>query len=173
MRGKLLGDKVLVADSEDLYEKSGFGELTEKGVELGLEEALYLVDRGKLTVHSNEKMLTFEKFLDEAQKFAFDIHVRFVVYKDLRDRGLVVRSGIKYGTHFRVYERGVKPKKGVRAPWEHAKYLVHALPEGWQFSIPELTRFVRLAHSVKKKLWIAIVDSEGDITYLQTTRIVP
>jgi tRNA-intron endonuclease len=173
MRGKLLGDKILVEDDPDIYEKSGFGELTEKGVELGLEEALYLVEKGKMTVWSGEKKLSFDEFFEEARKFAFDINVRFVVYTDLRNRGLVVRSGIKYGTHFRVYERGVKPKKGSRAPWEHAKYLVHAMPEGWQFSLPELTRFVRLAHSVKKKLWIAIVDSEGDITYLQTTRMVP
>lgn len=173
MRGKLVGDKVLVEEPGDLYDKSGYGEATEKGVELGLEEALYLVERGKLTIHSNEEKLTFDQFFEQARKFSFDINVRFVVYKDLRNRGLVVRSGIKYGTHFRVYERGVRPKKGARAPWEHAKYLVHALPEGWQFSLPELTRFVRLAHSVKKKLWIAIVDSEGDITYLQTTRMVP
>lgn len=172
MRGTLLGDKILVEGEQDIYD-SGYGELTEKGVELGLEEALYLVEKGKLAVHSAGGLMTFEQLFEEAMKFAFDIHVRFVVYKDLRDRGLVVRSGIKYGTHFRVYERGVRPKKGARAPWEHAKYLVHAIPEGAQFSIPELTRFVRLAHSVKKKLWMAIVDSEGDITYLQTIRMVP
>lgn len=172
MRGNLLGDKILVEGEQDIYD-SGYGEPTEAGVELGLEEALYLQEKGKLAVHAGEKLLQFKELLEEAKKFAYDIYVRYTVYKDLRDRGLVVRSGIKYGTHFRVYERGVKPKKGARAPWEHAKYLVHAMPEGAQFSIPELTRFVRLAHSVKKKLWMAIVDSEGDITYLQTIRMVP
>jgi len=164
---------VLIEEDQSLYDKGGYGEPVEGGLELGLEEALYLVDRAKITIYDSGKKLTFKSFMQKAKKLYFDIYVRFTVYKDLRDRGLVVRSGIKYGTHFRVYERGVRPKKGARAPWEHAKYLVHALPEGWQFSLPELTRFVRLAHSVKKKLWIAIVDSEGDITYLQTTRMVP
>ncbi len=85
----------------------------------------------------------------------------------------MVRSGLKYGTHFRVYERGVRPKKGVRAPWEHAKYLVHAISEGQTYAVPELARFVRLAHSVKKKLWLAIVDGEGDVTYYQIIRVTP
>ena len=174
MRGRLLGDKVLCEDDQgELYDKGGFGEPTEKGVELGLEEALYLVERGKLSVFDGEQMLSFDQLLEKARQLFFDIYIRFHVYKDLRNRGFVVRSGIKYGTHFRVYERGVKPKKGARAPWEHAKYLVHAVSEGLQFSMPELTRFVRLAHSVKKKLWVAVVDSEGDITYLQTIRMVP
>ncbi len=30
-----------------------------------------------------------------------------IAYRDLRNRGFIVKSGFKFGTHFRVYERGV------------------------------------------------------------------
>ena len=173
MRGKMLGDKVFIEGGIEFYNKGGYGEPVEGGIELGLEEALYLAEKAKITVWLGNKKLSWDELFEACRKFYFDIHPRFIVYKDLRNKGLVVRSGIKYGTHFRVYERGVRPKRGARAPWAHAKFLVHAVPEGWHFALPELTRFVRLAHSVKKKLWLAVIDSEGDITYLQTTRVLP
>jgi len=37
----------------------------------------------------------------------------------------------------------------------------------------ELSRIIRLGHSVKKKMWLAVVDNEGDLTYYQTKRIKP
>ena len=56
---------------------------------------------------------------------------------------------------------------------EHAKFLVHATSESYQCSVPELARLVRLAHSVKKRIWMGVVDSEGDVTYLQVIRVTP
>ncbi len=173
LKSALLGDKVLVPDGQDFYERNGFGDLTEKGLELCPEEALYLASRTKIEVFDGEKPLTAEELLEKFKQIYSEFYIRYQVFKDLRDRGLVVRSGLKYGTHFRVYERGVKPKKGVRAPWEHAKFLVHAVSEGQIYQIPEMARFVRLSHSVKKKLWLAIVDGEGDVTYYQISRVTP
>lgn len=171
--GVLLGDKVLISDGQEFYEKNGFGDLTENGLEVCPEEALYLMEKKRITVSAEGVELDFNPLLDRFRALYVDIYIRYQVFRDLRDRGLVVRSGLKYGTHFRVYERGVRPKKGVRAPWEHAKYLVHAISEGQTYTVPEMARFVRLAHSVKKKLWLAIVDGEGDVTYYQIIRVTP
>lgn len=173
LKASLLGDKVLVPEGLELYERSGFGDTVENGLEICPEEALYLLAKKRIEVFENETQLNFEQLLDRFGKLYIDIYIRYQVFKDLRDRGLTVRSGLKYGTHFRVYERGVKPKKGSRAPWEHAKYLVHAVSEGQVYTVPEMARFVRLSHSVKKKLWLAIVDGEGDVTYYQITRVTP
>lgn len=172
MQAVLLGDKVKV-DDLSLYETGGFGSPQKESLMLSLEEALYLLEKGKIEVKDGRKKYDFDRLLKHAKKFAFDISVRYQVYSDLRKKGFVVRSGLKYGTHFRIYERGVKPRKGARAPWEHAKYLAHALSEGAQVSLPEISRFVRLSHSVKKRLWLGVVDSEGDVTYYQITRVTP
>lgn len=171
--GVLLGDKVLIRDGQEFYEKNGFGDLTENGLEVCPEEALYLLEKKRITVSAEGAELDFNSLLDRFRVLYVDIYIRYQVFRNLRDRGLVVRSGLKYGTHFRAYERGVRPKKGVRAPWEHAKYLIHAISEGQTYTVPEMARFVRLAHSVKKKLWLAIVDGEGDVTYYQIIRVTP
>ncbi len=174
--GVLRGDKVHIGEGLELYEKNGFGDPIESGgIEICPEEALYLIEKKRITVSAEggKEELDFDSLLDKFKALYIDIYIRYQVFRDLRDRGLVVRSGLKYGTHFRVYERGVRPKKGVRAPWEHAKYLVHAISEGQTYTVPELARFVRLAHSVKKKLWLAIVDGEGDVTYYQIIRVTP
>ncbi|NPA75355.1 MAG: tRNA-intron lyase [Euryarchaeota archaeon] len=67
----------------------------------------------------------------------------YAVYEDLRSRGLIVKSGFKYGTHFRVYERSME---------EHARYLVHVLSEE---SMLQVSRAIRVAHGVRKTLLLA------------------
>ena len=91
----------------------------------------------------------------------------------MRKKGYLVKTGFKFGAHFRVYEKGVKLKKGPKAPFEHTKWVVHAVPEEAAFSLPEMSRAVRLAHNIRAKFIWAVVDKEGDITYYEITRITP
>jgi tRNA-intron endonuclease len=62
-----------------------------------------------------------------------NFHARFIVYSDLRERGFLVKTGFKFGCDFRVYERGVKLKKGPKEAFEHTKWVVHAIPEEFSF----------------------------------------
>ncbi|MFH0961723.1 MAG: tRNA-intron lyase [archaeon] len=173
--GRLRGDKAILPEGGEFFERGGFGELVSDGLELSAEETLYLFQKGKISIVSKEdrKIPDFDALLSELRKFLPEIYIRYQLYRDLRERGYVVRSGLKYGTHFRVYDRGVKPSRGERESWEHAKYLAHAIPEAAVYSISELSRFVRLSHSVRKTLWLGVVDGEGDVTYFQITRATP
>ncbi len=173
LKGELLGDKIVVKEFGELFQKSGFGSVRDDGLYLAPEEALFLLKKERLEVFEGRKRIDFEKLFRVFRKIYPEIFIRYQVYRDLRDRGLVVRSGLKYGTHFRVYERGVRPKRGARQPWEHAKFLAHGVAEGEKYTITEISRFVRLAHSVKKRLWLGVVDGEGDVTYFQFTRVTP
>jgi tRNA-intron endonuclease len=85
------------------------------------------------------------------------------VYEDLKARAIVVKTGFKYGSHFRAYEGD--PER------VHAKYLVHALPAGHKGMWPEVSRAVRLAHGVKKDLLFASVGDQ--VTYLRLERVRP
>ncbi len=83
--------------------------------------------------------------------------------EDLRARGIIAKTGFKYGSHFRAYDGNPRT--------HHAKYLVHALPSGYRGMWPEVSRAVRLAHGVKKQL---LLGAAGDkITYLQLERVRP
>ncbi len=86
------------------------------------------------------------------------------MYRDLREKGLVVKTGFKYGTHFRAYDRDPDT--------EHARYLVHAVPRDLETSWPELSRAVRLAHGVRKEMVFGAADS-GGVEYLKLRRVRP
>jgi len=177
--GELLVQRVIVWDEKafDELQESGYGKFLDDRIELALVEAMYLIEKQKLKVVLSEKgkkkSLKKKEFYDYAIKNERNFHARFIVYSDLRDRGFLVKTGFKFGCDFRVYERGVKLKKGPKEVFEHTKWVVHAIPEEFSCSFPELSRAVRLAQNIRTEMIWAIVDSENDVTYYGIKRITP
>jgi tRNA-intron endonuclease len=181
--GELIENRVVVAgeDAVRLYDDHGYGkpvpEDKPKRVELDLIEAAYLVEREKLSVFQKEdgkkKKISVEDMMRIGANVVNEFHPQFVVYSDLRERGFLVKTGFKFGAHFRVYERGVKLKRGPKAEHEHTKWVVHAVAEESAFSLPELSRAVRLAHNIRATFIWAVVDKESDVTYYNIQRITP
>lgn len=181
--GELLENRVIFWDPEaiGLYDESGYGkplpEESPNRVELELIEATYLLEKEKLKVFVKEgkkkKKIKFQKLMEIGIKNVNQFNSQFIVYRDLRERGYLVKTGFKFGAHFRLYERGVKLKRGPKAPHEHTKAIVHAVAEESAFSLPEMSRAVRLAHNIRATMWWAVVDKEGDVTYYQLTRVLP
>jgi len=161
-------DRIIVDDeavASRLLQK-GFGKQTGVGgrLELSLIEGLYLIGRESINVTKGKREVTPEDIIKIAAEE--DFQLKYKVYADLRERGHIVKSGFKFGAHFRVYGRGESIS-------EHSKYLVHAVPESEVYSFHDVSRIVRLAHGVKKKILFAVVDDEGDITYYKIERITP
>lgn len=150
-------------ESRELYNKSRYGSLLASGkVQLSLIEALYLVEKRKLKVlDGRNKPITFEKILKKAGKTEPNIWIRYCVFKDLRERGYIVKTALKFGADFRVYARGIKPGE------DHAKWIVYPVHEGETLTWYDFAAKNRVAHSTKKKLLIGIVDEEGDVTYYE------
>ncbi|MFQ5974888.1 MAG: tRNA-intron lyase [Candidatus Hydrothermarchaeales archaeon] len=166
MSAEIVDDKVMLKDQSlvsKLYEK-GFGKLVNNGLELSLLEALFLLERDSITISKNDKALTPEDILKRVDEDEFML--RYRVFKDLRERGYIAKSGFKFGAHFRVYKRGEYENA-------HSVYLVHAVKEGDTLSFSELSRAIRLSQSVKKDMIFAVVDDEGDVTYYSVDRITP
>lgn len=165
----LLEDRVLVFDeagAERLYKSGFYGKKLGKVLLLSLIEAAHLMDEGKIEVRtiSSGRRINTARFKKRAVKFQPDFDLRLQAYRDLRSKGLVVKTGFKYGTHFRVYEDD--PEKA------HARWLVHAVPEGYETNWPEVSRAVRLAHGVKKEILFAWV-KEGGTEFLRLSRVRP
>lgn len=163
-RGILKDNRVVFKDSRafSTLVKKGYGSKAEGRVELSLIEALYLMDRGWVTVESGGGTVSYSELLSSLDEGEL---LQYKVYRDLRERGYVAKTGFKFGAHFRVYERGEYPSGG------HSRYLVHVLSEDSSFEMPEISRAVRLAQNVRKSLLLAVVDREGDITYYGVERI--
>ena len=159
MNSELSGDLVIVREGNiaKIHEKSHYGNMTEDGLELSLIEALYLMEKGKLEVNIDSNDVTIEKLIKLIR--GQGSFTNYIVFKDLRNRGYIVKTGFKYGSEFRLYERGKSPGEG------HSNYLVKVASENSKFMMSDLSSYVRVAHGVNKKLLFAVVDDENDITY--------
>lgn len=172
-KAELIGGKVFVfeeAEAQKLFNTGWYGNISQKGLELSLIEAALLYEREKIEVYEKNKRMTFVKFLKYCNNMDKRFNVRYKVYRDLRDRGLPTRTGLKFGCDFRVYERGIKPiKKGPKEEKEHTKWIVFAVAENYNCSFHELSRSVRLAHNIRANMLWAVVDTDNNVTYYSVT----
>ncbi|RMF06520.1 tRNA-intron lyase [Candidatus Woesearchaeota archaeon] len=162
----LIDNRVILQSSDasrELYNQSRFGEpLTDGTFHLSMLEALYLLEKKRLIVLDGKgKEIPFEKFLKKARRNNPNLWVRYAVYKDLRERGYIVKTALKFGADFRVYDRGVKPGE------DHARWIVYPVHESQAFTWHEFAAKNRVAHSTKKRLLLGIVDDESSVTYYE------
>ena len=165
----LMADRVLVADKEGAAALHGghfFGKQVGPSMQLSLIEAAFLVELGALKLRDarTNRPVTLASLRKRARELQPDFDLRLDAFKDMKGRGLVVKTGFKYGSHFRAYEGD--PGK------QHARYLVHAVPEGYRTMWPEVSRAVRLAHGVKKEILLGRV-SQKRVEYVSLSRYRP
>jgi tRNA-intron endonuclease len=134
--------------------------------QLSLIEAVWLARAGRLRLRdaTTGEPLPIGDLVTRARAGQPDFDLRLRVYSDLRERGLVAKTGFKYGTHFRAYEEDPEG--------HHARFLVHAVPRDHETSWPELSRAVRLAHGVRKEMVFGAAGEQG-VEYLKVRRVRP
>ncbi|MEM1530095.1 MAG: tRNA-intron lyase [Candidatus Bathyarchaeia archaeon] len=128
---------------------------------LDLMEGLYLLEKGIIRVfEGQEKNKVSVKLLkSRARKVYEDFDLKYAVYKDLREKGLVVTPGVKFGCDFAVYRQG----PGL----EHAPYMVSVKSRKDEVTPTEIVKAGRLATTVRKRFIIAVPDLEKDkVEYL-------
>ena len=175
IKGIFSGESVVSGSKEakDLYGNSLFGEYINKKVHYSLSEALYLVDKKKMEVFRNTKKLNFQELMEKCKKIDKKILIKYPVYSDLRSKGYLLKTALKFGADFRVYDKGKRPGKsekgslGKSKEVSHAKWVLYPVSESDDLTWHEFSAKNRVAHSTKKNLLIAVVDSEGSITYYE------
>jgi tRNA-intron endonuclease len=164
----LFDNRIIVFDTKqakDLFEKEFYGKPVDDGLQISLVEALYLQDKNVIKVKTIEdKKINKKDLLNIAIKIQPDLKDSFFVFKDLKKRGLIVKTGFKFGTHFRAY---------TKSPDEtHAEFLIHVLSKDFKSIWSEMSRAVRLAHSVNKEIIFAKT-SKSKIDYIKFGRLRP
>lgn len=160
--GVPLGRSVLVGiPSRSAFEQAWFGSrLDESRLLLSPLEALYLAGMGVLSVTENGYDVPVKDIFRRAEESDSELEPKAKVYTDLRHRGYVPKTGYKFGHHFRVYS----------GQHVHSEMLVHALEMDAELPMSTISRSVRLAHSVKKKMLFGCVYSSG-IQYVEFARV--
>jgi tRNA-intron endonuclease len=126
-----------------------------------LMEGLYLTEKGKITVYEGKekRKITLQKLRQKAKQLYEEFEEKYAVYRDLREEGMIVTPGIKFGCDFAVYKYG----PGV----EHAPYMVSVKKANSEITATEIVKAGRLATTVRKRFIIAVPDIErGKINYL-------
>jgi len=157
MRAELRDDGIHTEDLE-LHNRGGYGRREGSELILSFEEALYLAERGKIEVFEGDRPLRKEELFLRASKLVKDFEIKYAVYRDLRERGFCVQPGI---ADFRLYPRGGKPGKTP------SEYLVLAISERRPIPLEEFVEKLNMCQRLRRKLIMAIVDEETDITYYE------
>ena len=163
-----LGDRAVVLDEAPaarLHEAGFFGKIVGRRLQLSLLETAYLLEAGLIDVRNAEtdRPVGLARLMREAKAVQPDFELRLRAYRDLTERGVISKTGFKYGAHFRAYEGDPDV--------HHAKYLVHVVPKGHRGAWPEISRAVRLAHGVKKQILFGEVGV--DVRYVKLERVRP
>jgi len=172
IRSDFMIDKVVTEnsnESRELYNQSRYGVMLDNGrVQLSLIETFYLMEKGKLDVYKTKtKLIDSDSFVKKAKKQEPNFWIRYCVFKDIRNRGYIIKTALKFGADFRVYDRGVKPGE------DHAKWIVYPVAEASTLTWHEFAGKNRVAHSTKKRLLIGVVDEENDVSYWEVRWMRP
>ena len=128
---------------------------------LDIMEGVYLIEKKTITVTEGARRgrVSFKKLQRRARKLYEEFDLKYAVYRDLRDKGLIVTPGIKYGCDFAVYKHG----PGI----DHAPYMVSVKKAEDEVTATDIVKAGRLATTVRKRFIIAVPDLDTEqVRYL-------
>jgi tRNA-intron endonuclease len=165
--GVLEGKGVVVSEQSniDALSSRGYGALESKVFRLTYYESLYLLDKFMLEIKDEKgKAVDFQRLLHCYEAQNDNAWANYLVYRDLRSRGYVVREGFGGGIDFRIYERGTFGK-------DTAPYLVLSTQEGKPLPVNDLAGALQKCTSQKKELTLAVMNRRGEIVYYSVSQL--
>jgi len=135
----------------DIRER-GFGDLKGDKLVLSVYETYYLREKRRIRVLDDGGELSLKELVKRTAKGSLEIWIKYLVYRDLRDRGYIVRESER--ADFEIHGKGAERR------------LVKIIFEGGETtSLQRLEREVRSADVERKELILAVVDRRTDIVY--------
>lgn len=153
-------------DFMDLYESNFFGQPTNDVLTLDPEESALLLERGRIKVYKDDELINeiqLDDYINIVSDKDPDFWGKYLVYKDLRSRGYVVRGGYGELAPYRKYPRGARPNKA------QSDTFVFPFAEGTFMELHQLDLIVAQAQSNRKTLILGMVDRSGDVTYYKAS----
>ena len=166
VEGELISGHTQISNKEMIHELEikGYGELENNKLILNFFESLYLLYSDRLILKKGKKKIEFEDLMNICQKKDPEALTKFLIYRDLRNRGYVVKDGFGFGSDFRVYERGHFGEKG-------AKFLIFGLNEGQQEKMGNLQKKIEQITQMGKEPIIAVIERRGEVIYYKINRM--
>ncbi len=168
LEGTVFGDKCYVKEGGNKLHEFGFyGRKSDDELQLSMVETLYLLEKNVLNVHqgSSGELIDEMGLKEYADSIQNDFMLRYKVYKNLRERNLIPKTGFKYGTAYRCY---------LGEPEEHhADYMIQPVVGDYTCSWYDISRAVRVAHTVRKEFMFARNLPDQSVSYIRIKRETP
>ena len=156
------GKGVFIPYKSELMElrDRGFGELRNGRLFFTSYESFYLTEKQKIRVFNkkSEEELTLRDIVRKLSVGKPEIWIKYLVYRDLRDRGYIVRESER-NFDFDIYGKGP------------LRRLISIVYEGGEASLRKLQKLLAFAEKEKKELILAVVDRRTDIVYYTLTSL--
>jgi len=149
---------------QDQLRNKGFGEVFNKEYLLNSLESLYLLQNNKIKIYRNKTEYDFSIFLKSLIKKDKKILTKYLIFRDLRSKGYVVKEGFGFGSDFRIYERGEYNKKT-------SKYVSVGLNEGTNIKASDFAEVIEQVENMGKSVVIAVVERRGEVIYYKTSKM--
>lgn len=150
------GHRVYIPYKSELMElrDRGFGDLEGSRLSFTPYESFYLVEKQKIRVFAkkNGDELNLRDLVRRLSVGKPELWIKYLVYRDLRDRGYIVRESDKT-FDFDIYGKGP------------LRRLVSIVYEGGEASLRKLGKLLKYSENEKKELILAVVDRRTDIVY--------
>ena len=166
--GYVKDSKVILTTGQwqDLYDNNFFGLPENSTLILDPEEAVLLAERGRIKLFKNSDLveeIPIHEYVNYISAIQKEFWRKYVVYKDLRGRGYVVRAGYGELAPYRRYPRGAKPNKA------QSDTFIFPFAEGAYLDLGQLDTIVKQAQANRKVLILGMVDRSGDVTYYKAS----
>ena len=159
------GVRIAEKSSVDALSSRGYGTAENDVFTLAFYEALYLSDKQMLEVKDKKgEEVDFQSLLQCYERVDENAWVHYLIYRDLRSRGYVVREGFGAAIDFRIYERGAYGK-------DTASYLILITQEGKPVPIEDFTSALQQCQSQKKEMILAVMNRRGEIVYYSVSQL--
>src|SRR5438876_11617798 len=149
-------NKVYLKEPEKLMElrEKAYGALADDKLFLSPYETFYLVEkrRARVTDEKTAKEKTLQHLVTRLSVGKPTIWTKYLVYRDLRDRGYLVREG-EAGYDFETFGKGA------------VRRLVTIVFEGGESTLEKLATLSAKANKDGKDLVLAVLDRRTDIVY--------
>jgi len=132
----------------------GFGDLKAGKLHFTPYESFYLLEKQKIKAYDGKSKRELQ-LKDLVRKFSVgkpEIWIKYLVYRDLRDRGYIVRESTR-AFDFDIYGKGP------------LRRLISIIYEGGEASLRKLSNLLKYSDKEKKELILAVVDRRTDIVY--------
>ncbi len=149
--------------AERLYYEAWIGQLgkykqEKAGTNLSLDlmETIHLLRANpqiKIVDSSSGKEIELEDLMKLGIERHPGLEDLLMVYDDWRRSGYIVKTGFKFGAHFRIYFPGAGTGKNK---WVHSKHVLHVFPKSYSMLMSEWGRIIRLSQSVRKTFILGV-----------------